>query len=396
MAMRQLACNFEPMDTWFFRDSRPQGSFGASEMGSVFPPPVRTLLGAVRTAIGDAWHAKHGSNWRDFEDNAALRAVIGFGDDLGNLRVQGPWLVWRGQRLYPAPLNLMHKSGVYFLMPLGNAVRCDLGTVRLPVLPARVKGLEDLAGAKPVEGAWLTQKGWASLLQGQAPSAADVVSSAELFLPEPRLGIGRDNARGAVTEGMLYQTRHLRMADGLQVGLSVVGLSSAPQDLGMPAHLLVRLGGEGRQAMFSLQSQDSHADAIAPVKLAVGDGTQPTAMLYNVTANPCAPGQPAGIPAGFERKSAAMPDGADVWEGQLGDVRLRIFAAVTGRAVREGGWDLARHQSRAVQSLTPAGSALYVTSIEGDLNRLHDQAMGEQSQWGRGHYLVGNLPEVGR
>ena len=50
-----LICRFTPLDTWFFRESRPHGSIGSSELGSVFPPPVRTLLGALRTLIGDTW-----------------------------------------------------------------------------------------------------------------------------------------------------------------------------------------------------------------------------------------------------------------------------------------------------------------------------------------------------
>lgn len=394
--MTQLECLFEPMDTWFFRESRPQGSMGSSELGSVFPPPVRTLLGALRTAMGDAWHVKHGTSWRDFEGNSALRTLIGYGDELGSLRVQGPWLQMGKERLYPAPNNLMRKKEVYFLMGLGNAVHCDLGTVRLPQLPDSVKGLgKDLAGAKPAEGAWLTQKGWAAILEGRSPDAKDVRHSVELFKQEPRLGIGRDNARGAVQEGLLYQTRHLRMVDGLQVGVRLQGVADSFRELDMPKSFLVHLGGEGRQAMLSLQTSAPAPASLKAPHILKGDGWQPTAVLYSGSPSPCAQGQPAGIPAGFERKKGAAPDGADVWEGQIGDVRLRIFAAITGRAVREGGWDLARHQARAVQSFTPAGGALYVTPLEGDLRHLHDQPQGSQAQWGRSHYWVGNVPARG-
>lgn len=389
---KQLECFFEPMDTWFFRESRPQGSMGSSELGSVFPPPVRTLLGAVRTAIGDAWHAQHGSSWRDFENNVGLRSLIGFGDDLGTLQVRGPWLQRGSQRLYPAPFNLMHKKDVYFLMGLGGAVRCDLGMVRLPLLPKAVKGLgEDLAGAKPAEGAWLTQEGLQAVLQGKAPAAKDVVQRNALYQPEPRLGIGRDNQRGAVQEGLLYQTRHLRMADGVSVGMALQGLDERFAALHMPEHLLVRLGGEGRQAMLSVQQPKSSCAVPMPA-IDKGDGSQPTAVLYALTSSACAADQPAGIPLGFERK--ALPDGTDVWEGMLGGVKLRVFCAITGRTIREGGWDLARHQARAVQSFTPAGCALYVTALEGDITTLHDQPIGSQAQWGRGHYWVGRVPAL--
>ena len=392
--MNRLVCSFEPMDTWFFRESRPQGSVGSSELASVFPPPVRTLLGAVRTAIGDAWHAKHGTNWRDFESNAELRALIGFGDDLGNLRVQGPWLRLNGKRLYPAPFNLMHKGDIYFLMPLGDAVRCDLGVVHLPQLPAKVPGLKDLAGARPAQGKFVTEEGWSAILRGQAPHAAEVVEQQDLFTPEPRLGIGRDIASGAVTEGMLYQTRHLRVRDGVKVELVLDGLpESALKELNFPAHTLVRLGGEGRQAMLSTHTAKGHPSMPAAKLLtAANKGEGPTAVLYNMTSLPCAPETPAGIPQGLSPKRGGAHDGVDVWEGEINGVKLRAFAAVTGKAQREGGWDLAQHRPRAVQSLAPAGNALYVTALSGDLSSLHDHPCGPESEFGRGHYWLGTLP----
>ena len=68
-----LICHFTPLDTWFFRESRPHGSIGSSELGSVFPPPVRTLLGALRTLIGDTWLQRNSKSWRQFEELSDLR-----------------------------------------------------------------------------------------------------------------------------------------------------------------------------------------------------------------------------------------------------------------------------------------------------------------------------------
>ena len=51
-------------DTLFFRESRPFDAIGGSELASVFPPPPRTVLGAVRSAIGDAL----GADWKQFHD----------------------------------------------------------------------------------------------------------------------------------------------------------------------------------------------------------------------------------------------------------------------------------------------------------------------------------------
>jgi CRISPR-associated protein Cmr3 len=45
---------FSALDTLFFKESRPIESVGGSQLSSVFPPPARTLIGAIRTAIGEA------------------------------------------------------------------------------------------------------------------------------------------------------------------------------------------------------------------------------------------------------------------------------------------------------------------------------------------------------
>ncbi|MBK6900377.1 MAG: hypothetical protein IPH09_14405 [bacterium] len=81
-------------------------------------------------------------------------------------------------------------------------------------------------------------------------------------------------------------------------------------------------------------------------------------------------------------------NGSLVWSGKIAGVALTIHAAVLGKALREGGWDMVNRSPRAVQSLISAGSAYYVT-VEGDINvainSLHGIRIGEdQSQaWSR-------------
>lgn len=386
----KLTCRFTPFDTWFFRESRPQGSIGSSELGSVFPPPVRTLLGAVRTAIGDAWHARHGTDWRQFHQLPELQALIGNADSLGSLRCHGPWLVRDGQRLYPAPATLMVKDSVYFCLGLGDPVHCDLGRLHLPAFPARVKGLGNLAGAKPASQCWLTAEGWQAVLTGGSPAPEQVVSAEALYQEEPRLGIGRDNARSSVSEGMLYQTRHLRLRDGIEVELELDGLpDDLLQQLPIPASQVIRLGGEGRQASLSLQPTSRSSDLPA-VKLPASGPV----VLYTLTPQLCADGLPAGIPAGFQ---PAQRDGIDVWEGEIANIGLRILSIACGRPLREGGWDMAAHQSRPVQSLLPAGSALFVEALDGQpasLLPLHNQTSGPDAALGRGQLIAACLPNL--
>lgn len=378
----RLRCEFTPMDTWFFRESRPQGSVGNSELASVFPPPLRTLLGATRTAIGDSWHLQNGTNWRDFSKLNALQALIGFGDDLGPLRVQGPQLYLADTRLYPAPANLMVKDDQYFLLQLGDAVQCDLGTVRLPQFPSAVNGLTTLAGSKPATGSWLTADGFADVLLGKAPSTSDVISHAALIQPESRIGIGRDNTRRAVEHGMLYQTRQLRMHPDLRVVIELDGIADdAVTQLQLEQTRIVRLGGEGRASALSMYPSPPSPTSNMP--------DSQFAALYLLTSASCAEGLPAGIPAGF---TPVQHQGIDCWEGKIGSTSLRIYSVVCERAVREGGWDLINHQARAVGSFIPAGSVLFAELIEGDWQSINHQFIDQaNAAFGRGEIAVGTL-----
>lgn len=385
-----IRCQFEALDTWFFREARPHGSVGSSELASVFPPPVRTLLGGLRTLIGDAWFAKHGGNWRDFAKNEQhpLRSIIGFGDDLGPLTAQGPFLSVEKQRLYPAPANLMRKEQDgqthYFLLDLSAPVHCDLGKVHLPAFPEKVDGIKELVGSKPVQGCWLTEKGLRAVLQGQAPAAKEVYESSQLFKEEPRLGIGRDNQRSAVQEGLLYQTRHLRLHSGVAVELELNGLSDASL---LPEQTTLRLGGEGRMAGLHTPATGSHKLPVEnlPAKAAAW-------ALYALTPSACAPDLPAGIPAGFK---PAQHQGADVWEGELAGQALRILSVACDRPLREGGWDMAQHQARPVQSLLLPGSVLYVQAQ--DVDNFNPQALQQAlhtltDATGRNLFIAGRLP----
>src|SRR3990167_7397932 len=141
--MSASTLSFQALDTLFFRESRPFEAIGGSELSSLFPPPPRTLMGAVRTAIGDAL----GADWNLFgdakenytlPDGRKLYDLIGYGDKLGGLSLHGIWLTLNGERLYPAPLFLLQHGEEYKRLKIGEAKKGasnNLGNTRLPELP---------------------------------------------------------------------------------------------------------------------------------------------------------------------------------------------------------------------------------------------------------------------
>lgn len=364
---------FKAVDTWFFRESRPMEAVGGAQLQSVFPPPARTLVGAIRTAIGDA----AGVDWKAYgaDSDHPLRAVIGDSDSLGPLQFTGPVIVRGGVRLYPAPLALLagpagadKQRKFVRLTPSASPVKCDIGMVRLPVKSA------PLDGAAPLEGYWLTDEGMNEFLRGTVPSGGHLVAESDLFRPEERLGIGRDVHAGSVQEGMLYQTRHVRPREDVAIGMSIRGLRQGV----VPGCGISRLGAEGRLGAWTCDRHTHH-----PIQSRI------SARLLLVLLTP-ALFLRGWVPDGLE--SITTANGEQVWEGQLAGVPLRLVCAVIGKAQREGGWDMVHAAPRAVENLVPAGSCYFFECLDDAANLIGLLAglqIGQDTQWGRGEVAVG-------
>lgn len=375
----RFVLRFEPMDTWFFRESRPHNAVGAFELASIFPPPPRTIAGAMRTLVGE----KQRVDWADFQNDKAhpLRAIIGYGDDLGPLLLDGPWLVLDRETLFPAPAFLLTKelkdARIFQRLTIGKPVTTDLSELGAHLL--EIPGGE--RGFVPLENAWMTAQGLSCVLAGGMPGRDMLRSARDLYTEEPRLGIARVNSRRTAAEHMLYQTSHVRPRSGLAVALGVRGLDPAL----LPTEpTMIRLGGEGRAAILSRQQVADPIEALRP---------QPTHSTRGLILILLTPADLNGnwLPFGFQPEPE---DGCVHWRGRIAGVELTIHAAVLPKAHREGGWDQAAGQPRAVRSLIPAGSAWYCTTedLPAASAALHGQFICDGPRdraLGRGRLAVG-------
>ena len=384
--MKSITLCFSAVDTLFFRETRPMESQG--ELQSVFPPSVRTLAGAVRSWIGES----NNVSWHDFEkQNKAhekdknnpphpLKSVIGYRDDLGALKFQGAWLNLDDERLYPTPLNLMKtKQDKLFFLKLDAPIKCDLGkNVRLAMFPSE-SGKELYQGGKALENTWLTAAGLNQVLAGKAPEQNHIKEADKLFEREPRLGIASDKQKRSVIESLLYQTQHVRPKAELLIELDVV--TGLPE---MPSQTVVRLGGEGRPAQIKLVQKNSQS--LTTIEAAAIKNNK--FALYLLTPLPM---QPKEILPSFIK--VECPE-QTFWVGELNGVSLKLHGAVTGKVLREGGWDMAAHAPRKVTNFIPAGSVFYFELMDGSTTKqaieaLHNQQIGTLTEYGFGHVAVG-------
>lgn len=368
-----IGLQLAPVDTLFFRDSTPfaAGSASQEEVGSLFPPHPTTVAGAVRAVLArlNGWNGK--GRWPQ-----ALNQVLGDGpDDLGEIRLAGPFLLHEGRPIFAMPRHLLGATEAGRWLPQvilrpGSAVSCDLGgAVRLPELPRHAGGSEML---KPGESCWLTRGGMEAVLRATLPPQTEVIPRARLWREERRIGIERDSGTRTAKEGMLYSTRHVRLMADVALGVQVTGL---PDAWSLPFGTLVSLGGEGR--LVECRSWREEMDIDQPLEPIIANG-----RLVVVTLTP--------TDLSADTAAGRQP---------LRELGVRVVSACLGRSQRIGGWDSVARRPTPLRNLLPAGSVLFceiddasrfseTTARGGSLLRI-----GGRQQWGYGAVAFGRWPD---
>ena len=199
-----------------------------------------------------------------------------------------------------------------------------------------------------------------------------------MFEQESRLGIARDNATRSVQKGLLYQMQHIRPKAELSIELDV---SRLPNN--MPSNAIVRLGGEGRTASLSIKQADNTFPQVDINSKKINSTKFAIYLLTPLYASPC---------LDFKREQCAKQE-TTLWKGKLKGIALTLHGAITGKVQRVGGWDAAANKPRPVKSLIPAGSVFFCSVDNGDIqaaiDALHNQHIGEFTEYGYGHIAVG-------
>lgn len=369
-----MRLQLEPLDTLFFRDGTPFAaeSSGPAEVGGLFPPHPASITGALRAALARSNGWTGAGRW-----SAELNEAFGFGpNDLGLLSFTGPFLLRNGEPLFPAPLHLQGVSedggwSPRALLQPGQPVACDLGpAVRLPDLPVEIQ-FPERAELKEGEGLWLTLPGLEAVLRSELPKTDALVASRDLWREEPRVGIERDNRSRTAKEGMLYTSRHVRLAEGVGLGLEID--LNAPDGRWKTPTGVLPLGGESRLAVCSAWTQ------------AVGL-TTPWEAITSSSRLLVVALTPLDLDADQALGRQPLRDLAEA----------RVVSACFGRPLRIGGWDSLSCRPLPLQSFLPAGSVLFceVPDPAALAETLSDGSglarLGARQRWGYGLVALGS------
>ncbi|MDI9480519.1 MAG: type III-B CRISPR module-associated Cmr3 family protein [Bacillota bacterium] len=370
---------FTALDTFFFRGAAPfnAGEGGQGGQASMFPPTMSTLQGAIRyqLAIGQGW-----------QPNSALPIELGDSDDLGQLRLRGPYLFYNDDLLLPCPLLVIRRLqghgmttqvNYHRLAPGQKTVKCDLGTVNLPVMPPGLKG------AKPMENYWLNTAAMNRVLAGGVPEArgaepnySGIYDNDQLWKTEPKVGIGRDSGTRTAQDKNLYAIKMIRPEKGLSIAVSVEGLGNEWIKPLKSKPRLVNLGGEGKLASLEILKQFIRLPDLP--ELAIDKGK------VRFTVSLITPGY-----FGNREETIDAVSGLKEW------IKGECITACVGKAIQVGGWDLAKHQPRPLKSYIPPGSTWF---FEGDasqvdsIKEMHGSLIGKEEShpYGCGQILIGS------
>jgi CRISPR-associated protein Cmr3 len=353
---------FQAIDTLFFRDGTPfhLGETFFIQQKSQFPPLISTLQGAIRTSLARTVGWSEGDSKQDQKKKWPIDILGDGSDDLGQLQLRGPYLEWKGNRIYPLPLVLCGegKHATSWILP-GTEVECDLGSVYLPYVPSS----ED----KPITAAWVNEAGLQKIVQHEFPSEKDILLSTELWKEEPRIGIKRENTTRQVKDGHLYAANHIRPLENLRL---VVEVDGVPSDWNLPNRFTTILGGEGRFAEVTVkENMERHLPKLSDISADQGK------VRFTLTLI---------TPGKFHDMKHAVKHGP-----------IALFScksASIGKMITHGGWDLQKNQSKPVEPFIPAGTTwFYEVDQEQvpDLKWLHGTCVGEKREYGYGEIVIG-------
>lgn len=340
----------EPIDVVYQRGNKLFGDAGSYGESLALPWPS-VIAGAIRSHM----LAVEGVDIARFARGDAPHPQLGTPAQPGTFQLTELCLARRTgsqvERLRPLPADMVvrqvdRSDHVTLLQPARLAPALQ-SSAPLPLLAA----LRSDSPAKPSTDRWVTDKGWSRYLAGQAPQAGDLVTSAELWKIDERIGIGLDAHSRRADDGQLFSMQAIAFNPGVGYFASVTG--ATPAKVGV-----LRLGGDGRAARI-------HACEPAPVTT---DFTRivRTRRARLVLTTP-------GLFAAGWLPTGTGPD----HQFELGGVRSRVVGAAIARHATVSGWDLATRQPKPARRVAPAGTVYWLDELEAT-----PEALGELSARG--------------
>ncbi|MFW5871820.1 MAG: type III-B CRISPR module-associated protein Cmr3 [bacterium] len=332
-----------PLDTLFFRDSRPFSKGVDSWANGIFPPAPSVFYGALRSA--------HFSHHIDELDKANED-----GDPTKNLKIKGIFFRVGESDYLPLPYDLVKKkkSSKKEVFPL---IHKDISDYFHSGKTSHILTTdEDITEAVETVKSGLIENGdLNSYLKNEYNGSKkyNYHELSEFVSNEPKIGIARNNYSHSTEEGMLYRVGMNRL-DNFSFVIDFNGL-------GLPHKGFIKIGGEGKGASYEL------IDDLMEIQKPDFADTDKFFKLYIST------------PAIFN--NGWIPDwiNPEKLEGIVPDTncRVRLLTAALSKPLHLGGFDIKKRQPKPMKKAVGNGSVYYFEVIEGNIKKIVDEIHGK-------------------
>lgn len=237
-----------PLDTLFFRGSEPMEA-GQPTSAPIFPPPVSVVQGALRTALLRAKGVSF-SDYRQGKVSDEILSHIGKCGEKAPFSVVAILIKFKGTVYAPAPANwfidapqkpVSGKGYVGKKVIVASSTEAEALKMGIISSSGPVRLVVAKHDAVSLSGCWVKIGLFAQSTVTFAES--DVVTDAEVYAVENRVGIELDGRR-TVVEGKLYSANHIRLSDGITI---VIAVDKNP---GLTGYGMLQLGGEQRKCHY--------------------------------------------------------------------------------------------------------------------------------------------------
>lgn len=392
----------EPCESVTFGPPKSHSAGESHRVFSLFPPPPMAFQGMVRTRL--LYGAQPELDLDSGRDRETIAGLVGKPEALPKgWQLQGPFPARRlppeaedergiVQPWLPAPRFLLNCGGNVLHAREVRSTHpglCDLGDFKgVPLL-----GRPGLKKAEPL-GGWIGPANLRYALSGEGCANWERRQWASTYPPfvtsEFQPGLAIDNANASARHGMLYFNQALRFAAGSGFYGRLHAALPAELDAAALTQGAVLAGRKGRLAAFcpvgKLDPDWAHILAGEHLPKAVPDG----ARFWLLAITPARIEEDVRHP----KLDARIPAG----------VRVEPRAALTGRAVTLGGYDMVARAPRANRLYVPAGSAWLIEVRGGSdatrreallaMHNRHPLGHRDDAAFGFGHTLVGLGPRT--
>jgi CRISPR-associated protein Cmr3 len=346
-----MIIRIEALDTLFFRDSRPFNMSDDTWATGMFPPLPSVLYGALRTA------------YMAQNDNITPANID---EHTSNFRITQISYIVDTNKYLPLPLDILQESDINPNLSAAQkrtlkknrkenkndaltlTLSSQLTEENTPIFSTHAHTLaqnNNLANhfqylshsndVENIDNGIIAYSDLANYFTKIDTNFNEILSTSTYIKPEPKIGIGLNNATTTVAEGKLYRVEMLRPKQGFSLQIEFEGIELAEKGL-------LKLGGEGKLASYTSITDTQ------PINSNINVNLNDTFKIYLAT------------PAIFEK--GYYP--THIFKNAK--VEVELLSCAVGKSINVGGFDMVAREPKKLLRAVPAGSVYYFKLLSGN------------------------------